>query len=133
MTVSFATFDRLKSKGVASYQNGDYLAARTYLVDAAGCMLDMAAASKTADARRQHEELAAELIALAKDCDRLRGGHGATKLENGVGGAARSADNGSRRTKQEPTPPIGSSRTSPTSGLTTSPGWRTSSRKSALR
>lgn len=44
MTVSFATFDRLKSKGVAAYKNGDYLAAKAYLVDAAECMLEMAAA-----------------------------------------------------------------------------------------
>ncbi|MFQ5474090.1 MAG: hypothetical protein ACE5FA_14570, partial [Dehalococcoidia bacterium] len=72
MTVSFATFDRLKGKGVAAYQNGDYLAARTYLVDAAECMLEMAEGTKSTDARRQHEELATELIDLAKECDRLQ-------------------------------------------------------------
>ena len=27
MTVSFSTFDRLKSKGVAAYKNGEYLTA----------------------------------------------------------------------------------------------------------
>jgi len=74
MSVSFSTFDRLKSKGVAAYQNGEYLAAKTYLADAAGCMIELAEAAKTAETRRQHEELAAELIALAKDCDRLHGG-----------------------------------------------------------
>ncbi|MEK7757930.1 MAG: ATP-binding protein, partial [Planctomycetota bacterium] len=89
MTVSFATFDRLKSKGVAAYQNGDYLASKTYLVDAAECMLDMAAAAKTPDARRQHEELAEELIELAKDCDRLRGSHGTTKPRSHEGGRGR--------------------------------------------
>ncbi len=71
MTVSFSTFERLKSKGVASYKSGEYLAAKTYLVDAAECMVEMAESAKTAEARRQHEELAAELVDLAKDCDKL--------------------------------------------------------------
>ncbi len=71
MAVSFATFDRLKGKGVAAYKNGDYLAAKTYLVDAAECMIELAETAKTPEAQRQHEELAVELIDLAKDCDRL--------------------------------------------------------------
>lgn len=71
MTVSFATFDRLKTKGVAAYKKGDYLAAKTYLIDAAECMVELAEAAKSSEARRQHEELAAELIDLAKDCDQL--------------------------------------------------------------
>ncbi len=62
MTVSFATFDRLKSKGVAAYQNGDYLASKTYLVDVAGCMLDMAAAGPL---RFFHFELNADRPACA--------------------------------------------------------------------
>ena len=33
MAVSFATFDRLKSKGVAAYKKGDYRTAKTYLMD----------------------------------------------------------------------------------------------------
>ncbi len=69
MTVSFSTFDRLKTKGVAAYKKGDYLAAKSYLTDAAECMIEMAEAAKTDETRRQHEELAAELIDLAKDCD----------------------------------------------------------------
>ncbi len=71
MAVSFSTFDRLKSKGVAAYKNGEYLTAKTYLVDAAECMIELAEQAKSPEARRQHEELAAELIDLAKDCDRL--------------------------------------------------------------
>ncbi len=69
MTVSFSTFERLKTKGVASYKNGDFLAAKTYLVDAAECLIELAEAAKSPEARRQHEELAAELIDLAKDSD----------------------------------------------------------------
>ncbi len=71
MAVSFATFERLKGKGVAAYKNGDYLAAKSYLVDAAECMLELAENAKTPEAQRQHEELAAELIDLAKDSERL--------------------------------------------------------------
>ncbi len=69
MAATFSTFDRLKSKGVIAYKRGEYLAAKTYLVDAAECMVEMAESAKTDEARRQHEELAAELIDLAKDCD----------------------------------------------------------------
>ena len=69
MTVSFATFDRLKTKGVAAYKKGDFLTAKSYLADAAECMIEMAEAAKTDETRRQHEELATELIDLAKDCD----------------------------------------------------------------
>ncbi len=73
MAVSFSTFERLKSKGVAAYKNGDYLAAKSYLTDAAECMIELAEKAKTPEAQRQHEELAAELIDLAKDCDRMHG------------------------------------------------------------
>jgi len=81
MTVSYATFDRLKSKGVAAYKNGDYLAAKTYLVEAAEGMIELAESAKSPEAQRQHKELAAELIDLAKDCGRLHksGGKGARK------------------------------------------------------
>ena len=71
MAVSFATFDRLKSKGVAAYQKGDYLTAKTYLIEAAESLIELAEATKSPEAQRQHEELAAELIDLAKDCDHL--------------------------------------------------------------
>jgi transitional endoplasmic reticulum ATPase len=71
MPVSFSTFERLKSKGIAAYKNGEYLAAKSYLVDAAECMIELAEQAKTPEARRQHKELATELIDLAKDADRL--------------------------------------------------------------
>ena len=72
MAVSFATFERLKSKGVSAYKKGDYLAAKTYLVEAAECMIELAESAKTPETRRQHEEIATELVDLAKDCDRLK-------------------------------------------------------------
>ncbi len=71
MSVSFSTFDRLKSRGVAAYQKGEYLTAKAYLIDAAECLVSLAEETKSDEARRQHEELAAELIELAKDCERL--------------------------------------------------------------
>ncbi|MFQ5415003.1 MAG: AAA family ATPase [Phycisphaerae bacterium] len=71
MAVSFATFDRLKGKGVSAYRAGEYRVAKTYLVEAAECMVELAGGAVSAEARRQQEALAAELIALAKDCDRL--------------------------------------------------------------
>lgn len=91
MTVSFATFDRLKGKGVTAYKNGDYLAAKSYLVDAAECMLELAETTKSPEAKRQHEELAAELIDLAKDCESL------TKS----GGKARRAGPARQREKED--------------------------------
>lgn len=72
MTVSFATFDRLKNKGVSAYQRGDYVTAKTYLTDAAECMIQLAEKADSPETARQHEELAAQLIDLARDCDRLK-------------------------------------------------------------
>jgi len=72
VTVSFATFDRLKAKGVSAYKAGDYAAAKTYLIEAAECMIELAESAKTDAAGRQHEQIAAELMDLARDCDRLK-------------------------------------------------------------
>jgi transitional endoplasmic reticulum ATPase len=96
MTVSFSTFDRLKTKGVAAYQSGDYLTAKSYLIDAAECLIELAESAKTPEARRQQEELAAELIDLAKDCDR-GGRHAATKPRRHEGGARGGGRAGSPR------------------------------------
>ncbi len=67
------TFDRYKSKGIAAYKKGDYQTARAYLVDAAECMVEMAEKTGSPDTRRQREELATELIELARDCDNRQG------------------------------------------------------------
>ena len=94
MTVSFSTFDRLKSKGVSAYRNGDYLAAKAYLVDAADCMLELAGTANTPEARRQHEEIGAELIDLAKDCDRLHGSPAAARRSHGGRQREKESDSG---------------------------------------
>lgn len=69
MAVSFATFERLKNKGISAYRQGQYGAAKPYLIQAAECMLELADNAKTAQLREQHETYARELIDLARDCD----------------------------------------------------------------
>jgi len=87
MATSFATFERLKNKGVAAYKKGEYAVAKTYLVEAAEAMVELAESAKTEELRGQHEEYARELIDLAKDCDRhkgqKRGGRPATREREG--------------------------------------------------
>ena len=73
MTVSFTTFERLKNKGVTAYKKGDYASAKTYLLEAAECMVELAEATEAQEVRRQREEIATELIDLAKDCKRYEG------------------------------------------------------------
>ena len=75
---TFATFKRLKDKGLAAYQRGDFVAARPYLIQAAECMIELAAENKDDSARREQEAYARELIDLAKECDR-RAAHGEGK------------------------------------------------------
>ncbi len=70
MAVSYSTFERLKTKGVAAYKKGDYAVAKTYLVEAAECMVELAQNAESAEVCRQREEIAAELIDLAKDAAR---------------------------------------------------------------
>lgn len=72
MATSFSTFERLKDKGVAAYKKGEYTTAKTYLLEAADSMIDIAGQAKSPDMRRQHEEYARELIDLAKDCEAQR-------------------------------------------------------------
>lgn len=83
MPATFATFKRLKDKGIAALKQGDYVAAKPYLIQAAECMVEIAEENKDPAQRAEQEAYAKELIELAKDCDRriARGGGG--------GGAAR--------------------------------------------
>ena len=79
---TFATFKRLKDKGVAALKQGDYVAAKPYLIQAAECMIELAEESKDPRQRAEQEAYAKELIALAKDCDRkAKGGRGAPRRD----------------------------------------------------
>lgn len=76
---TFATFTRLKDKGVAAMKSGDYAAARPYLIQAAESMLDLASENADATQRDEQEAYARELIELAKECDRRAKQGGGTK------------------------------------------------------
>lgn len=79
MAVSFTTFQRLKDKGIAALKQGDYIAAKPYLIQAAECMIDIAESNPDVAQRAEQESYARELIELAKDCDR--------RARTGAGGA----------------------------------------------
>jgi transitional endoplasmic reticulum ATPase len=66
---NFSTFKRLKDRGIAAYQNGDYAVAKPFLIQAAECMLDLAAKNDNPDVQAEQQAYARELIDLAKDCD----------------------------------------------------------------
>lgn len=72
---TFATFQRLKDKGVAALKQGDYVAAKPYLIQAAECMIELSEENKDPKRKAEQEGYAKELIELAKDCDR-RAKHG---------------------------------------------------------
>jgi transitional endoplasmic reticulum ATPase len=81
MAATFATFKRLKDKGLAALQQGDYVGARPYLIQAAECMIEIAEENKDPQQREEQGAYARELMELAKDCDRraARGGGGARR------------------------------------------------------
>ena len=93
---TFATFKRLKDKGVAALKQEDYVAARPYLIQAAECMIELAEANKDPKQQAEQEEYAKELIELAKDCDRRgksgQGGRRADRARDGEEEGARAED-----------------------------------------
>jgi transitional endoplasmic reticulum ATPase len=76
---TFATFKRLKDKGVAAMREGDYVAAKPYLIQAAECMVELSEENKDPKQRAEQEGYAKELIELAKDCER-RAKHGGGRV-----------------------------------------------------
>lgn len=83
---TFATFSRLKDKGVAALKAGDYVTARPYLIQAAECMLELASETRDAKQRDEQEQYARELIDLAKECDRKQKRGGGTLSRERTGG-----------------------------------------------
>lgn len=79
---TFATFKRLKDKGVAALQQGDYVAAKPYLIQAAECMIELSEENKDPDQRAEQETYAKELLELAKDCDRRAGRGGGARTRD---------------------------------------------------
>lgn len=74
MPATYATFERLKDKGLAAYKSGEYAAAKSYLVQAAEAMIEIAEATPSAKLRQQRETLAREMIELARSCDGRKAG-----------------------------------------------------------
>ena len=70
MPATFATFKRLKDKGIAALRQGDHVAAKPYLIQAAECMIELAEENKDPRQRAEQEAYAKELIDLARSCDR---------------------------------------------------------------
>ncbi len=83
MPATFVTFKRLKDKGLSALQQGDYLAAKPYLIQAAECMIEIAEENSDARQREEQAGYARELMELARDCDRraARGGAGAPRRD----------------------------------------------------
>jgi transitional endoplasmic reticulum ATPase len=70
---TFATFNRLKDKGLAALRAGDWVAAKPYLIQAAEVMIELAEEQPDPTMKADQEAYAKELIELAKDCDRKAG------------------------------------------------------------
>ncbi len=81
MASTFATFKRLKDKGIAALKQGDYVTAKPYLIQAAECMIEISEENGDTKQKAEQESYAKELIDLAKDCGRKakrgegKGGH----------------------------------------------------------
>lgn len=69
MSVSAATFNRLKDKGVSHFRAGEYKQARSYLIQASEAMVRIAEKEKNPKLRAEREKIARDLIALAKECN----------------------------------------------------------------
>lgn len=70
MPTTFATFRRLKDKGLEALRAGDPIAARPYLIQAAECMIELAEEERDPRQRAEREAYARELLELARECDR---------------------------------------------------------------
>lgn len=98
MSATYATFSRLKDKGIAALRQGDAVAARPYLIQAAECMIELAEANGDPKQRAEQESYARELMALARDCDKQvkrggkAGGPGREKARGGGGEEENGAD-----------------------------------------
>jgi len=69
MTISYDTFERLKTRGLAAYKAGNYAEAKPFLMQAADAMIKIAADTADAARRERRKVMAAELIEFARQCD----------------------------------------------------------------
>lgn len=69
MTISYDTFERLKTRGLAAYKAGNYAEAKPFLMQAADAMIKIAADTADPARRERRKVMAAELIEFARQCD----------------------------------------------------------------
>ena len=98
MASTFATFKRLKDKGIAALKQGDYVTAKPYLIQAAECMIEISEEDGDPKQRAEQESYAKELIDLARDCGRKakrgegKGGHKRDRARDDEEGGADASD-----------------------------------------
>jgi len=68
-TPSYEAFERLKSQGVLAYKAGDYAKAKPFLMQAADYLLRIAESGSDDGVRAERQDLAQQLIGLAKECE----------------------------------------------------------------
>lgn len=90
---TLATFQRLKDKGVAAMKAGDFVTARPYFIQAAECMVELAEQSSEPAQRSEREQLARELVDLARECDRRAKG-GPARMAGKARDGGRDEDSG---------------------------------------
>jgi transitional endoplasmic reticulum ATPase len=69
MTISYDTFERLKTRGLAAYKAGRFAEAKPFLMQAADAMIKIAADTPDPARRERRKVMAAELIEFARQCD----------------------------------------------------------------
>ncbi|MCH8275651.1 MAG: ATP-binding protein [Armatimonadetes bacterium] len=98
MASTFATFKRLKDKGIAALKQGDYVTAKPYLIQAAECMIEISEENSDPKQKAEQEAYAKELIDLARDCGRKakrgegKGGHKRDRARDDEEGGADASD-----------------------------------------
>lgn len=70
---SYEAFERLKSQGLLAYKGGDYAKAKPFLMQAADYLLRIAENGPDGDVRTERQDLAQQLIGLAKECEAKKG------------------------------------------------------------
>jgi len=70
---SYEAFERLKSQGVLAYRAGDFAKAKPFLMQAADYLLKIAEGGSDDSVRTERQDLAQQLIGLAKECETKKG------------------------------------------------------------
>ena len=66
---AWQTFERYKRQGLDARRRGEWASARTYLLNAARLMVDLAKQAKGSELRDARQQTAEKLLELARDCE----------------------------------------------------------------